>query len=356
MVNIIVNGELLVEDVNGKFSAIEMESLKCRENAYAEIISAGNKFPNIMKDVTYHIDRIERNNKETMQLQNKILSGAHKKYIKKDKTRLNELVESNKSLGIRIQKALSQEQEILDDETNEVNIGAKKVAPGEQYEMKLRRNWITAQFKRFYDAWKEFIIQQVRYRDRTKDLLKQRCKIMNDRATDEEIENMLGEGKDEMFYNSIYAVSRAPKEQKTEIHCRHQEFLELEKSIRQVHDLFKTLADIVSLQGDNIESVECCIQDSPTNIQKSRKEWKGTSCFNYSAISKRSIVLCSLLVVILLIAILGAFNAYMKQNEDLANQSTTMSITASMREGKTTPDFGMMWTPGEPEFEPPPEK
>ena len=67
-------------------------------------------------------------------------------------------------------------------------------------------------------------------------------------------------------------------------------------------------------------------------------------------------MLCSVLVVILLIAILGAFNAYIKQNEDLANQSTTMSITASMREGKTTPDFDMMWTPGEPDFEPPPEK
>ena len=40
----------------------------------------------------------------------------------------------------------------------------------------------------------------------------------------------------------------------------------------------------------------------------------------------------------------------------IVNQSTTMSITASMREGKTRPDFDRMWTPGEPDFEPPPER
>ena len=50
-----------------------------------------------------------------------------------------------------------------------------------------------------------------------KNLLKRRCKIINESVSDDEIEKMLDEGKTQMFNASILEDSKAAREQLNEL-------------------------------------------------------------------------------------------------------------------------------------------
>ena len=58
---------------------------------------------------------------------------------------------------------------------------------------------------------------QVEYRDRSKDLLKRRCRIVNADISEDEIETMLDEGKTQMFNASILEDTTKAREQLNEL-------------------------------------------------------------------------------------------------------------------------------------------
>ena len=61
------------------------------------------------------------------------------------------------------------------------------------------------------------IMFQVEYRDRSKDLLKRRCRIVNADISEDEIETMLDEGKTQMFNASILEDTTKAREQLNEL-------------------------------------------------------------------------------------------------------------------------------------------
>merc|ERR1712012_127490 len=156
-----------------------------------------------------------------------------------NRAKLDDKVAENKKYGVRIRNALKRAQDRQDDKAIEASKedGTKKSAK-ENHELRLRRTQIAAQSRRFYDLWTEYNNQQVDYRDRSKDLLKRRCRIVNADISEDEIETMLDEGKTQMFNASILEDTTKAREQLNELKDRHDEFLKLERSIREVHDLF----------------------------------------------------------------------------------------------------------------------
>jgi len=226
-------------------------------------------------------------------------------------------VEQNKKLGNRIRNVLKGEQDKIDD----MNLAAAqdeerkpKRNAREEHEMRLRRTQIAAQSRRFFDLWAEYNNFQVDYRDRSKEILKRRCRIVNEKVSEEEIETMLDEGKTQMFNASILEDTRAAREQLNELKDRRDEFLKLEQSIRDVHDLFQELAALVSQQGELINSIAYNVEIAQDKVESGKKQLAAAESHQKSARRKKVIcsiiafVVCFILLLVILYE-LGAFNS-----------------------------------------------
>ena len=60
---------------------------------------------------------------------------------------------------------------------------------------------------------------------------------------------MLDEGNTAIFAKSILDEERLARQQLTELQDRHDEFIKLEASIKEVHDMFVEVAQLVADQG-----------------------------------------------------------------------------------------------------------
>ena len=62
---------------------------------------------------------------------------------------------------------------------------------------------------------------------------------------------MLDEGNTAIFAKSILDEERLARQQLSELQDRHDEFIKLEASIKEVHDMFVEVAQLVADQGIN---------------------------------------------------------------------------------------------------------
>ena len=60
---------------------------------------------------------------------------------------------------------------------------------------------------------------------------------------------MLDEGNTSVFATSMLNETEMARQQLTELQDRHDEFIKLEASIKEVHDMFMEVAQLVQDQG-----------------------------------------------------------------------------------------------------------
>lgn len=53
-----------------------------------------------------------------------------------------------------------------------------------------------------------------------------------------------------------------------DIEARHDDIMKLEKSIREVHDLFVDMATLIQKQGDKIDSIESHVTNTRSFVEK----------------------------------------------------------------------------------------
>lgn len=57
-----------------------------------------------------------------------------------------------------------------------------------------------------------------------------------------------------------------------DIEARHEEIMKLEKSIREVHDLFVDMATLIEKQGDKIDSIENHVSNTRSFVERAKEE------------------------------------------------------------------------------------
>jgi len=297
-------------DSNGKHTVIEMKPLK---DTNKNLSASTDEFFKTFETVIEDIDKIQSNNSVIRKLQVKVLGAVNQEQVEKDRATLDDKVAENKKFGVRIRNALKKEQDRLDDKALAAsnNDGQQKSAR-ENHEMRLRRTQIAAHSRRFYDLWTEYNNQQLEYKDRSKDLLKRRCKIVNENLTDEEIETMLEEGKTQMFNASILDDTTKAREQLNELKDRHDEFIKLERSIREVAEMFRELEGLIAQQGDLVNNIAHNVEQATEKVEKGRKQLSDAERHQRSA--RRKKVICAIIifvaVLIILLIILGEFGVF----------------------------------------------
>ncbi|XP_077057127.1 syntaxin-4 [Siphateles boraxobius] len=109
---------------------------------------------------------------------------------------------------------------------------------------------------------------QSQYRDRNVERIQRQLKITGNNVTDEELESMLESGQTDVFTQNILNDAKATRQALNEIESRHDEIIKLERSIKELHDMFQYLAMEVEAQGEMVDHIEENIKSSHDYVEK----------------------------------------------------------------------------------------
>ena len=254
-------------------------------------------FLETFEEVTKRIDTVAINNKEIKSLHHSIWVGVRHEKVEEDRKNLQRVVFETKSLGIEIRDILKKEQSQVDSRALEQD---PKVA--DKNEITLQKAHIAAQSKRFLDQWTVFNELQVLFRNKSREDIKKRYKIIQTNITEEQIDALLDDGRAVDFNISILESPDKAKQDIDELTKRRDQYLDLERAIEEIHDLFIELADLVRDQGDLVNNIEYNVGQANVNVEKGTRELG--EALSYKNKTRKMKMICLIVLLILIPIIL----------------------------------------------------
>ncbi|KAL0984243.1 hypothetical protein UPYG_G00138970 [Umbra pygmaea] len=151
---------------------------------------------------------------------------------------------------------------------------------------------------------------QASYRDRNVERIQRQLRITGNNVTDEKLDEMLESGQTDVFTQNILVDAKATKQALNEIESRHDEILKLERSIRDLHDMFQYLAMEVEAQGEMVNRIEANIINSTNYVEKAVENTAQAASYQNQARRKKMWIAlcCAILIIILAISLGTAFS------------------------------------------------
>ncbi|XP_031171270.1 syntaxin-4 [Sander lucioperca] len=150
---------------------------------------------------------------------------------------------------------------------------------------------------------------QSEYRDRNVERIQRQLKITGNNVTEEELDAMLESGQTDVFTQNILIDAQATRQALNEIESRHDEILKLERSIRDLHDMFQYLAMEVEAQGEMVNRIETNIKNSADYVEKAKENTEKAVTYQQKARKKKVwiAICCAILLLILIISLVTTF-------------------------------------------------
>ena len=172
--------------------------------------------------------QVQQNVEDVKKLQRKILNAVHKD--ENDHAKLNDLNAANFKYAQNIRKAIADEQNKVDKKLNpdkSLSPFKTKLTARQQTDLRVRKTQLDGQSKRMFETWDDYNRSQLQFREESKKMLVRQCKVMgNASLSNEEIENMIDEGKN-VFATSILDQERMARQQLLDLQERHGEFMKV---------------------------------------------------------------------------------------------------------------------------------
>lgn len=155
--------------------------------------------------------------------------------------------------------------------------------------------------RKFADVINDYQVTQADYRDRCKARIQRQLEITGRVTTDDEIEEMIESGNPAIFTRGIIMETQQAKQTLAEIEARHSDIMKLEKSIRELRDLFVDLATLVEVQGEMVNRIENHVALSKSHVDKARVEVNQAIAYRSKARVKK--IICFIILILLIVAI-----------------------------------------------------
>ncbi|XP_043560185.1 syntaxin-11a [Chiloscyllium plagiosum] len=112
----------------------------------------------------------------------------------------------------------------------------------------------------FHNAMSEYNKEEMRQRENCKTRIQRQLEIMGKDISNNEMEEMIEQGKWDVFSGNLLSEVRGARTALSEIEQRHRELLELECRVREIHDLFLQMAVLVEEQSETLNNIEINVQ------------------------------------------------------------------------------------------------
>uniref|UniRef100_A0A8C2VWN5 Syntaxin-4 n=2 Tax=Chinchilla lanigera TaxID=34839 RepID=A0A8C2VWN5_CHILA len=148
---------------------------------------------------------------------------------------------------------------------------------------------------------------QSEYREKNVERIRRQLNIIHPgTVSDEELERALNSEKSEVFISNILKDTQMTRKALNEISARHTEIQQLERSIRELHEIFTFLATEVEMQGEMINRIEKNILSSADYVERGQEHVKLALEHQKKARKKKiMIAICVSITVVILVVIIG---------------------------------------------------
>ena len=168
-----------------------------------------------------------------------------KKYANKVRSRL-------KQIQTQIEQEEQAQRQQAEDEQMLPNTADEKTT-----EIRMKKTQHSAMSRKFINVMSRYGQAQNEFRDACKEKMRRQIEIMGENVDDAKLEDMLSSGETApLFAGGIVMDTQKSKQVLDDIQSRKNDILALEKSIKELHDLFVDMAMLVQEQGEMIDRVE----------------------------------------------------------------------------------------------------
>ncbi|CAM4783777.1 unnamed protein product [Rotaria magnacalcarata] len=188
-------------------------------------------------------------------------------------------------------KKMEQEQELSQSSSNRT-----------QAQFRIEKSQLFVLAQKFRDVMNDYNQVQLGYRQKCKERIQRQLEITGRSVTEGEVEEMLESGNPAVFTQGIMVETAQAKQSLADIEARHGDIMKLEKSIRELHDMFIDMAALVQTQGEMIDRIEYNVVQSENFVKAANTDTKKAVKFQSAARRKKIIILICLVVIILIVA------------------------------------------------------
>ena len=241
-----------------------------------KLSNSSDKFTKTLEEINQQINNLETTNEEINKLMLLVLDGTNPELIQIAKNTLEDKISENQKSSLIIRNDLKRELIKLDDPNNDAQSEntIEKTHRRDNNETRIRKQQIANQSRRFYILLEEHHNQLDHYKSKSKELLMRQVRIVNANISEEEIETVLTEGNTQIFNSSIIDETCKARQQLNAIEERHNEFLQLENSVREVNELFVELSIMVEQQGETLDRIDMAVGDAEIVVQEGTEQIK----------------------------------------------------------------------------------
>lgn len=259
--------------------------------------SNGEFMPNFFDEVDAirnTILEINKNIDEVRKKHSSILSAA----VPDDRvnSELEMLMNSIKKSANNIRSQLKvMEQRIQQDAQEQVVVSA---------DTRIRKGQHTALSRDFVDVMSHYNTIQVDYREKCKGRIQRQLEITGKSKTSEEVEDMIEKKNIAIFTSGIIIETQQARQALGDIEARHQDILNLENSIKELHEMFLDMAMLVESQGEMVNRVEYNVDQAADYVQSAKIETKKAVRYQSKARWKKFVIFfCCLALIAIIIGI-----------------------------------------------------
>ncbi|XP_037280344.1 syntaxin isoform X1 [Rhipicephalus microplus] len=251
-----------------------------------------------VEEIGQNIEKIEKIVLEMKKKHSAILSSPLQD--EKMKQDLEELMADVKRIANKMRVKLKLMQQNIEQEDQLVG--------NRSAELRIRKTQHSTLSRKFVEVMTEYNKIQNDYRERCKDRIRRQLEITGKMTTDEEIEEMLESGNPAIFTQGIVMETQKARQTLAEIEARHNDIIKLEKSIRELHDMFMDMAMLVESQGEMVDRIEYHVKNAAAYVDTATQETRRAVRYQSKARKKRVLILiCIAISAVLLVIIIGSW-------------------------------------------------
>ncbi|CAL8107273.1 unnamed protein product [Calicophoron daubneyi] len=170
-------------------------------------------------------------------------------------------------------------------------------------DLRIRKTQYSTISRNFIEVMTDYNKAQVAFRDACKNRIKRQMEIAEKKISNEELEDMLESGNPAIFTQEIMTDTQQAKQSLADIEARHQDIMKLEKSIKELHDMFMDMAMLVESQGEMIDRIEYNVEQAVDYIESAKADTK--KAVKYQSSARKKMIIIGICVAILVCIIVG---------------------------------------------------
>lgn len=170
------------------------------------------------------------------------------------------------------------------------------------YRLKMQQH--AAISRQFFDVMTEYNKVQQKFKKKYRERVVRQYKIVKPDVTDKEIDEALSsEAGDSIFAQQILSPGhQEAKKALEEIKDRHEEIIKLEKSIKELHQLFLDMAVLINQQGEMLDRIEFNVSNAEDYTAEAAVQLNSALSYQRSARKKK--LICLAIVIAIIIAVI----------------------------------------------------